>query len=98
MSVSRPKLKSGPNSLKRDCNAMTRLVNEARARPYRGVMSWQKVFEMLEDENYCGCVSIELEDFRFNGRQETERVGIAASFLFFTDLLRIALDALDGLE
>jgi sugar phosphate isomerase/epimerase len=50
--------------------------------PGHGVMRWQKAFAMLRDAGYSGCVSVELEDYRFNGRQESEQAGLAASSRF----------------
>ena len=50
--------------------------------PGHGVMRWQKAFAMLRDAGYSGCVSVELEDYRFSGRQETEQAGLAASSRF----------------
>jgi len=51
--------------------------------PGQGVMRWPVAFEILADLGYAGCVSIELEDARFNGKESSEKLGIlhAARFL-----------------
>lgn len=50
--------------------------------PGHGVMRWKKAFFMLEEAGYNGCVSVELEDCYFNGRQESEQAGLVASSQF----------------
>lgn len=50
--------------------------------PGHGVMRWKRAFEKLRDAGYSGCVSVELEDCYFSGRQESEQAGLAASSRF----------------
>jgi len=50
--------------------------------PGHGVMRWKKAFGMLQPAGYSGCVSVELEDCHFSGRQETEQAGLIASSRF----------------
>lgn len=50
--------------------------------PGHGVMRWKKAFAMLKDAGYSGCVSVELEDHFFNGREDSEKAGLVASSRF----------------
>jgi sugar phosphate isomerase/epimerase len=51
--------------------------------PGQGIVSWTRVFGILKDAGYAGCVSIELEDMNFNGTEAGEKLGIllGAQFL-----------------
>lgn len=44
--------------------------------PGHGVMPWTEAFKILQAHRYGGCVSIELEDQDFNGREEGEKRGL----------------------
>lgn len=44
--------------------------------PGHGEMRWIEAFRILQEANYQGCVSIELEDTRFNGSEATEKQGL----------------------
>lgn len=50
--------------------------------PGHGVMRWHEAFEMPKDAHYSGCVSIELEDYRFSDRQDIEQVDLVTSRRF----------------
>ncbi len=47
--------------------------------PGHGVVPWTEVFGILDQLGYRGCVSVELEDLNFNGREDTEKSGLVAS-------------------
>jgi sugar phosphate isomerase/epimerase len=51
--------------------------------PGHGGVSWTRVFAILQEAGYAGCVSIELEDMNFNGTEAGEKQGIllGAQFL-----------------
>lgn len=51
--------------------------------PGHGQMRWQHAFSILEERGYKGSISIEMEDTRFKGSEETEKEGLlhAAQFL-----------------
>ncbi len=51
--------------------------------PGHGVMRWGAALRLLQDMNYTGSISIELEDVNFNGTTEGEQMGIlkGAQFL-----------------
>jgi len=51
--------------------------------PGQGVMRWQAALRLLQEFNYTGSISIELEDANFNGTTEGEQLGIikGAQFL-----------------
>jgi sugar phosphate isomerase/epimerase len=44
--------------------------------PGQGAMRWPAAFAILDGLGYEGCVSIELEDARFNGAEDIEKLGI----------------------
>ncbi len=51
--------------------------------PGHGVVAWSRIFGILKEGGYRGCVSIELEDENFNGSEEGEKtgLGLGRSFL-----------------
>ncbi len=44
--------------------------------PGHGIVSWRRIFALLKEAGYAGCVSIELEDMNFNGMEAGEKLGI----------------------
>ena len=52
--------------------------------PGHGIARWTDIFQTLEDNNYAGCVSIELEDRNFYGTPEAEKTGILMGATFLT--------------
>jgi sugar phosphate isomerase/epimerase len=52
--------------------------------PGHGGTRWTKVFEILKDAGYQGAVSIELEDAKFNGTEDGEKMGILQGAVFLT--------------
>jgi sugar phosphate isomerase/epimerase len=52
--------------------------------PGHGQTRWTKVFEVLKDVGYKGAVSIELEDAKFNGTEEGEKMGIMQGAIFLS--------------
>lgn len=50
--------------------------------PGHGVTRWKRVFEVLHEVGYSGCVSVELEDHHFNGSEETEKLGLLSAKAF----------------
>jgi sugar phosphate isomerase/epimerase len=52
--------------------------------PGHGGTRWIKVFEILKDTGYQGAVSIELEDAKFNGTEEGEKLGIMQGAIFLS--------------
>jgi sugar phosphate isomerase/epimerase len=47
--------------------------------PGHGQARWTAIFELLAQADYSGMVSIELEDARFNGSEEGEKLGLVKS-------------------
>lgn len=52
--------------------------------PGHGVVGWSRVFKILKETGYRGCVSIELEDENFNGSEEGEKTGLNLGRCFLT--------------
>ncbi len=52
--------------------------------PGHGQTRWIKVFETLKDAGYQGAVSVELEDAKFNGAEEGEKLGIMQGAIFLS--------------
>ena len=52
--------------------------------PGHGVMRWGKGLHILEKAGYGGCISIELEDVKFNGAEDTEKLGILQGIGFLS--------------
>lgn len=47
--------------------------------PGHGQARWPAIFQQLKDDGFKGMVSIELEDLRFNGSEEGEKLGLVKS-------------------
>ena len=45
-------------------------------------MRWGEAFRILANDGYDGCVSIELEDANFNGKEASEKEGLKLSRRF----------------
>jgi sugar phosphate isomerase/epimerase len=52
--------------------------------PGHGGTRWIKVFEILKETGYQGAISIELEDAKFNGTEEGEKLGIMQGAIFLS--------------
>jgi sugar phosphate isomerase/epimerase len=50
--------------------------------PGRGQTPWTQVFQILQEKNYRGAVSVELEDEDFNGSVDGEKAGLLKSLEF----------------
>lgn len=50
--------------------------------PGRGQARWTEIFRILQEANYGGCVSVELEDEEFNGTEEGEKKALLMSLEF----------------
>lgn len=52
--------------------------------PGHGVVRWGAVLKILDEIEYSGAVSIELEDCNFNGAEDTEKLGILQGMRFLS--------------
>jgi sugar phosphate isomerase/epimerase len=52
--------------------------------PGHGGTAWKEVFRILQENNYAGAVSIELEDKNYNGTTEGEQLGLISGAKFLT--------------
>ena len=52
--------------------------------PGKGITDWKEVFSLLNQKNYKGLVSIELEDSDYNNSSDAEKEGLLSSLKFLT--------------